>query len=291
MRPTADIRRRLAHSRGFVFDLDGTLVLGDKHNKGVRALPGAADMLAELATRGVPYVILTNGTVRAPRDLAAMLGEAGLPVAADSVITPASVAGESLARAGYRSVLALGGEGVSRPLADAGLEVVLPANLGERKVDAIFAGWFREFTMSDLEAACNAVWRGASLYTASMSLFFATAHGKAIGTSRAICAMITSVTGARPRVLGKPSLAALRSASRRLGVPTRELAVLGDDPTLEVEMAHRGQALAVGVHSGVGDAGAFAKMPRGRRAHITVHSVSELHKLYVESVNGKRRRS
>jgi HAD superfamily hydrolase (TIGR01450 family) len=283
MRLKADIRRRLAATRGFVFDLDGTLVLGDKHNTGLRTLPGAVEMLDELNGRRVPYAILTNGTVRAPHELAEKLRNAGLPLKTDCVVTPAVVAADVLGRGGYRRVLALGGEGVSRPLADAGLEVVMPAALGERKVDAIFAGWFREFTMSDLEAACAAVWRGAHLYTASMSLFFATANGKSIGTSRAICAMITSVTGARPRICGKPSLAALRTASRSLKIPTRHLAVLGDDPTLEVEMAHRGRALAIGVHSGVSDAAAFQNVPRARRAHISVANVGELHRLYVEA--------
>lgn len=284
MRLSTDIRRRLAETRGFVFDLDGTLVLGDKHNKGLRTLPGAVRMLDDLNRRGFPYAILTNGTVRSPRELAKKLIAAGLPVVGDCVVTPASVAAEEFVRGGYRSVLALGGEGVSRPLADAGLEVVAPAKLGKRRVDAIFAGWYREFTMSDLEAACNAVWRGASLCTASMSLYFATAHGKAIGTSRAICAMITSVTGARPRIFGKPSLAALRSASRMLGIPTSHLAVLGDDPTLEVEMAHRGRALAIGVTSGVSGTKEFLGVPRDRRAHITVRNVGELHRLYLKSL-------
>ncbi|HZF15095.1 MAG TPA: HAD family hydrolase [Steroidobacteraceae bacterium] len=288
MRLKAEIAKRLAATRGFVFDLDGTLVLGDKHNKGLRTLPGAVRMLEDLNRRRFPYAILTNGTVRPPHELAGKLRDAGLPIEGDCVVTPSSVAGESLAREGCRTVLALGGEGVIRPLADAGLEVVTPAKLGRRKVDAVFAGWFREFTMSDLEAACTAVERGATLGTASMSLYFATAGGKAIGTSRAICAMVTSVTGARPRIFGKPSLAALRSASRKLGIATRHLAVLGDDPTLEVEMAHRGRALAIGVRSGVAGTSEFDKMPRDRRAHILVHNVGELHRLYLQSLGNQK---
>ena len=288
MRLKPNIRRRLARTRGFVFDMDGTLVLGDKNNKGLRALPGAAQTLSELQRRRVPYVILTNGTVRTPREYAVMLRAAGLPVRADVVMTPASVAGEALARAGYRRVLVLGGRGVSRPLLDAGLEVVLPRAPGPGKIDAIFAGWYREFSMGDLEVACQAVWQGAHLYTASMSLFFATAHGKAIGTSRAICAMITSLTGARARVLGKPSLAALTSASRRMRVPTTELAVIGDDPMLEVPMAHRGRSLAIAVNSGLGRADAFAHLPRDRHPHITVHSVREFLHTYVNAVKSEQ---
>jgi 4-nitrophenyl phosphatase len=284
MRLKPDIRRRLAGARGFVFDMDGTLVLGDKHNTGLRALPGAARMLDELKRRGLPYVILTNGTVRTPQQYAVMLRNAGLAVRADRVMTPASIAADYLLRRGFKRILTLGGAGVWRPFTDLGIKVIRPGDPHPENADALFVGWFRDFTMNDLEAACSAVWKGAPLFTASMSLFFATAHGRAIGTSRAICAMVTSLTGQRARVLGKPSLEALRCASRRLRVPASELAVIGDDPMLEVPMAHRGRALAIAVNSGLGAADAFAHLPSDRHPHLTVHSVRELHRLYLDAV-------
>jgi NagD protein len=282
MRIAPEIRARLESARGFVFDMDGTLVLGDKRNSGLRVLPGAARMLDEMRRRHVPFVILTNGTVRTPAQYVVKLRNAGLAVRAENVMTPASVAADFLSGAGYRRVLVLGGAGVSQPLADLGLKVIRPADAHPEKVDAVFVGWFREFSMSDLEVACAAVWRGAHLFTASLSPFFATAHGKAIGTSRAICAMITSLTGKRARVLGKPSYAALRCASRRLGVATTQLAVVGDDPVLEVPMAHRGGALAIAVNSGIGAAHDFAHLPRDRQPHLTVHSVRELLAIYAD---------
>ena len=51
--------------------------------------------------------------------------------------------------------------------------------------------------------------------------------------------MIRSITGCRVEVVGKPSLHALRSAARRLGARPAQLAVVGDDPVLEIPMAHR----------------------------------------------------
>jgi len=38
----AGVLERLRNARGFVFDLDGTLVLGDKRNAGLQPLPGRA---------------------------------------------------------------------------------------------------------------------------------------------------------------------------------------------------------------------------------------------------------
>jgi 4-nitrophenyl phosphatase len=100
------------------------------------------------------------------------------------------------------------------------------------------------------------------------------------GWPRAISAMIKDVTGASIHVIGKPALEALRCAARELGARTTELAVVGDDPSLEIPMALRGGALAVAVNTGVGAADAGTHLPKKQRAHLTVHDVGELLSLY-----------
>jgi NagD protein len=275
----ASVLERLRNARGFVFDLDGTLVLGDKRNAGLRPLPGAIDFTSELVRRGTPFAILTNGTVRTPGQYAEKLRALGFPIEERSMLTPASIAGDYLARRGLRRVLVLGGEGVTQPLTAAGLTTVLPS---ERRadVDAIFIGWHREFGIEDLEIACEAAWAGARLFAASMAPFYATAEGRALGTSRAIAAMITSLTGRRATVLGKPSLEALRVAARRLALPCTGLAVVGDDPALEVPMAHRGGALAIAVHTGLGGARAFDALPEAAQPHLAVRDIAQLQEIY-----------
>jgi 4-nitrophenyl phosphatase len=275
----AQVLERLRGSRGFVFDMDGTLVLGDKRNAGLRALPGAIEFTRELARRAIPFVILTNGTVRTPEQYAAKLRALGFALEDKAVLTPVSVAGEYFARRGMRRVLVLGGEGITTPLRAAGLTARLPS---ERRsdVDAIFIGWYREFGIEDLELACEAAWAGARLYTASLAPFYATAEGRALGTSRAIAAMITSLTGRRATVLGKPALQALRVAARRLELPCTALAVVGDDPALEVPMAHRGGALAIAVHSGLGAVDAFEALAEAARPHLAVRDIAQLQAIY-----------
>jgi 4-nitrophenyl phosphatase len=266
--------QRLAAVRGFVFDMDGTLVLGDRLGHGLRPLPGAVEITQRLQRRGLPFVVLTNGTTRAPAQYAAVMRSAGFGLADEAMLTPASSAARVLVRSGHRTVMVLGGDGLAAPLRDAGVEVVPPA--ARVRADAVLAGWFPEFTMPALEAACGAVSDGAALYSCSQTPFFAVAGGRALGTSRAISAMITSLTGRRPRVVGKPSLDALRAAAARLGVPAARLAVVGDDPELEVPMAHRGRALAIAVGTGLGGPAAYDGRPASRRPHVAVRGVDEL---------------
>jgi len=92
--------------------------------------------------------------------------------------------------------------------------------------------------------------------------------------------------------VGKPSLHALRSAARRLGARPARLAVVGDDPELEIPMAHRGGALAIAVNTGVGTASAFDQLPAGRRPHLMLPGVLELLELCRESaIAGPDRRN
>jgi NagD protein len=270
---------RLRAARGFVFDLDGTLVLGDKRHGGFRPLPGALEFTQKLAERRLPFVVLTNGTVFPPAQIAVKLRALGFPIEDSKMVTPASVAADYFVGRRIRRILVLGGAGILEPLAAAGLEPVLPRDR-RGDVEAVFIGWFRDFRIDDLEAACDAVWAGARVFSASMAPFYATADGRALGTSRAIAAMITSLTGRRATVLGKPALHALKVAAARIGVAPEALAVVGDDPELEVPMAHRARALAIAVHTGVGSAESFAALERAGRPHLSVRDMAELWQLY-----------
>ena len=279
-----EVLDRLRDTRGFIFDMDGTLALGDRVNHGLAPLPGAVELLSWVRGRGLPYVVFTNGSNRSPADFAAVLRDAGLDVPDDQMMTPASSAVVMFTRRGYKRVMVLGGDGLTGPLRAAGIEAVPPVEAAPdtrpseapADVDAVLVGWFREFTMSHLEAACHAVWSGAALYSASETPFFAAAGGRALGTSRAISAMIRSVTGCRLTVTGKPSLDALRAAAARLGVPARDLVVVGDDPLLEVPMAHRGHALAVAVQTGLAGPGAYDHLPAAKQPHLHLRGIDEL---------------
>ncbi|CAI06285.1 predicted sugar phosphatases of the HAD superfamily [Aromatoleum aromaticum EbN1] len=268
---------RLGQTRGFVFDMDGTLLLGNERNHDLKPLPGALEITHWLTERGIPFAIFTNGTTRPPEEYAAMLGKLGFALPDEAMMTPASSAVDLFVQRGYKRVLVLGGDGLAMPLRKAGIEVVAP--VGKPQADAVMIGWYREFTMNNLEAACYAVWGGAQAYSASQALFFATAAGKTLGTSRAISAMLKDLTGCRVQVVGKPSIHALKAASRGLGVRLKDMAVVGDDPELEVPMAHRGRSLAIAVNTGLGNADSFSHLPPTRGPHLTVHGVDELLRL------------
>ena len=262
--------------RGFMFDVDGTLLLSDRSLKGYELLPGAIDVLSELKRRGIPFVVLTNGSAYPPPEQAAKLRGIGLPVEDWQMLTPSSVTADYMKRKGVGRVLVLGVRGVGHALEEAGITTLYPGEPGATEVDAVYVGWFPDCAMRDIEAGCNAVWKGAKLYVASDVPFFATREGRTIGYSYTIVGAIRRLTQARATLTGKPSLHALRYVARKLGVPMNKVVVIGDDPKVETQMALRGGATALAVTTGTTSREQWLQQPPKLRPHHVLDGIGEV---------------
>jgi 4-nitrophenyl phosphatase len=264
---------------GFMFDLDGTLILSDRSLGGYRPLPGAVEILREVQARGIPFVVLTNGSAYPAAEQAPKLRALGLPISDDILLTPSSVAADLMPRRGVKRALVLGTPGVGHPLAEAGIEIVFPGQDRADQVDAVYIGWHPHCDMKDIEAACKAIWNGAELYVASDVPFFATSSGKTMGYSHAITAAVRKITRAPMILTGKPSLHALKLVAKKLGIPMRKVGVVGDDPVVEMIMARRGKAIGFGVTTGFTTAQDWAAQPQSRRPHRIVHELADILKI------------
>lgn len=271
-----DFKARLKDAAGFIFDMDGTIALGDAKSGGHRALPHAIATLEALKATGTPYVVFTNGSAKPPAAYAASLRNAGFPVEDGQMLTPSSSTAIWLSKKGIGKVRVLGNAGCAAPLADAGLDVVGPAEAAEG-VEAVYTGWFREFDFAALEAACHSLWNGARLVTASNVPFFATENGRAIGASFPINAMLTAMTRKRPRILGKPSAEAFDTALTIMGLPksaSAQVVVVGDDPALEMRMANAAGAMSIGLATGI--MGSEADLPPHDRPSVLLSDLQVL---------------
>jgi 4-nitrophenyl phosphatase len=272
---------RLGPVEGFMFDLDGTLILSDRSLGGYRLLPGAVEVLEKLQARGTPFVVLTNGTAYPVAEQAPKLRALGLPISDEVLLTPNTVTADLMPRRGVKRALVLGVPGVGQPLAEVGIETVFPGQDRVDDVQAVYIGWHPDCVMKDIEAACHAIWNGAELYVASDVPFFATSSGKTMGYSHAITAAVRKITGAPMILTGKPSLHALKLVAKRLGIPMRRVGVVGDDPLVEMIMSRRGGAMGFGVTTGFTTAEDWAAQPLTRRPHRVVRDLGEILEMAV----------
>jgi 4-nitrophenyl phosphatase len=259
-----------------MFDLDGTLLLSDRALGGYEVLPGAVQVLQSLTARQLPFVILNKCSAYPPAQQAAKLRGLGLPVPDDRMLTPSSVTADVMTRRSVRRALILGSRGVGHALQEAGIDTVFPGEPTARDVQAVYVGWHPDCTMKDIEAACEAIWAGASLYVASDVPFFASRQGRSMGYSYAIVGAIRRMTRAPVIVTGKPSMHAMGYVARKLGLPRKAVGVIGDDPAVEIVMARRCGAVAMGVCTGVTDAGQWAATRGMRRPDWVLRRLTDL---------------
>jgi 4-nitrophenyl phosphatase len=262
--------------KGFMFDLDGTLILSDRKLGGYKAIPRAAEALAALDERGIPWIAMTNGSAYPAGVQAPKLRAIGLPVRDDRLFTPNSVAGRAMLERGYRKVLVLGTQGVADALTEMGVPCVMPGSEAASDADAVYIAWHPDCSMPDIHLACERVLDGAALLTASDVPYFATKEGRSFGYSCAINGAVARVTGQEPEPCGKPSALALQLVAEELGLAQEDVGVVGDDAIAEMQMARTGGAIGIAVTSGSTNAIQWAAQPPEREPHVVVNDVGEL---------------
>jgi HAD superfamily hydrolase (TIGR01450 family) len=264
---------RLDDVRAFVLDIDGTLV--HRAGEDVYVQPGAREVLAKIRASGRPLVLFTNGSHAPPKTFASDLRAAGLPVADDELLTPLCSV-QTYLHAQYRdgSVLLFGTEAAREYLERAGVRILY----GEDATDAaaVFVAHPAAVDFEELERAARAVLRGARLLTGSYAPAYAGANGPIFSRGAMVTAALAKATGSRPVIVGKPSRAAVRTISDRLGVPSGELAVIGDDLGMDIALGRLGGSRTILVRSGISGLVEFDQVAERHRPDAVIEGVAEL---------------
>lgn len=262
---------RLDDVRGFVFDVDGSLVHRGADFR-ARPLPGAVDVLAAIRASGRPLVLFTNGSHMSPSAFAEGLRDAGLPVGDDELLTPVCSALTYIARRHPgEPVMVFGSESTRQRMADAGVPLV-----ETEAARVVFVAHVDAVELDAMEVAARAVLGGARLLTANYTQGYWGANGLIFSRGAMVTAGIARATGARPVVVGKPSRAAVDEVVERLGVPSERVAVIGDDIGMDIALGHLGGSRTILVRSGISGTVDVDSIPERRRPHAVVDGVDEL---------------
>ena len=264
---------RLDDVRGFVFDVDGTLVR--RFPDGVRPLPGAVEVLDAIRASGRRVAIFSNGSHVPPAEFARQLREDGLPVADEEMLSPVTSALSYLRRRhDGRSVLLFAQDDVRALLEAEGLNIVIGDEA--EQADVVLVLHVDDAPMPELERAARAILRGARLLTANYLPAYAGANGPIFSRGAMITAAIAKASSTRPTVVGKPSRAAVQALRDHLGVPSEELLVTGDDVRMDIGLGLLGGSRTVLVRTGITGATDVSQLPERRRPHAVVDGVGEL---------------
>jgi HAD superfamily hydrolase (TIGR01450 family) len=261
----------LRDARGFVFDVDGTLAHRGPDGR-AHPQPGAVEVLERIRASGRPLAVFTNGSHVTAETMARGLREDGIPVQDHEMLTPVESAITYIRRR-YpdKPALLFAHDVIKARMIAAGI----PEAEGE-EAGVVFVAHVDEADLRDMERAARAITRGAALLTGSYARGYAGANGIIFSRGAMVTAGIAKVTGARPRVVGKPSRAAVEEVSARLGLPSDEIAVIGDDAGMDIALGRMGGSRTVLVRSGISGTIDLDKLPERHRPDAVIDGVAEL---------------
>jgi arabinose operon protein AraL len=231
--------------RGWLFDLDGTIYVGE------RLVPGADAVVRTLREAGRRVAFLSNKPLQTRADYARKLTGLGIPAEAADVINSSLVLARHLAALDPGAPLFVIGEPpLISELAAGGFEV-----RPDHRVRWVVIAFDRTFDYAKLNVALQAVRGGARLIATNPDRTCPTEDGE-IPDCAGMMAAVEAVTGERVEiVVGKPSSIILDVALERLGVAAGDCVIVGDRLETDIVMAKRLGLAAVLVLSGVTRAG------------------------------------
>jgi ribonucleotide monophosphatase NagD (HAD superfamily) len=141
---------------------------------------------------------------------------------------------------------------------------------------AVFVAHVPEADLADLEVAARAVLKGAPLLTANYGPGYWGTTGIIFSRGAMVAAAISKVTEVEPITVGKPSEVAVEVLSERLGAPSEEVAVIGDDIDMDIGLGHIGGSKTILVRSGLSGGVDMETIPEAKRPHEVVDGVEEI---------------
>jgi len=228
----AILRRPNRRFGGYVFDLDGTLYLGDE------LLPGAAETVASIRDAGARVAFLTNKPLETPAVYAAKLTDLGIPASAGEVVSSTDALLRYLERhAPGARILPITERLLVDMLRDHGFVTLDPATDDPTSADVVVVSWDRTFDYAKLLAAFRAVQAGARIVATNPDPFCPTPDGD-LPDCAAMLAAIEASTGARAEaIVGKPSPHMAEALLDRLALPPDDTILVGDRLMTDVLMA------------------------------------------------------
>jgi NagD protein len=227
--------------RGWLFDLDGTVYLGE------RLIPGADTVIATLRAAGRRVAFLSNKPLQTRAEYAAKLSRLGVPAAPDDVINSSLVLARYLRdRDPGAPVFVIGEPPMLAEMRAHGFDV-----RGDERVRWVVIAFDRTFDYAKLNIALQAVKQGARLIATNPDRTCPVEGGE-IPDCAGMIAAVEAVTDRKVEaIVGKPSPIILEVALAALGVPARDAAIVGDRIETDIVMGRRLGLATVLVLSGI----------------------------------------
>ena len=216
---------------GYIFDLDGTIYLGDE------LLPGAKRLILQLRERGKKVVFLSNNPTKDPEMYSEKLTKLGLPTPKEETVnTVVTMTQWLLQNHPEATVFPIAEEPLKNALRDAGISI----SEDPEEIDIVIASYDRTFEYKKLQIAFDAIWfhERAFLVTTNPDRYCPFPGGRGEPDAAAIVGAIEACTQTKCRVnVGKPDPIMLKTIMDMIGLEAKDCVMTGDRLYTEIRMA------------------------------------------------------
>jgi len=211
--------------RGYIFDLDGTVYLGEK------AIPSAPETIANLRKEGCGVVFLSNKPLEPRENYAKKLTHLGIPTPTEDVINSTLVLIQYLLKEMPTATVFVIGE---KPLLDEFSEAGISLSENPEEIDVVIASFDRTFDYRKLDIGYQALRLGARFFATNADRTCPVAGGE-IPDAAAVIGALEGCSGRKVElVAGKPSSLMVEIVLERLGLQAKDCLMIGD--RLETDM-------------------------------------------------------
>lgn len=214
----------------YIFDLDGTVYLGDK------LLPTAGETVTRIRALGKRTVFLSNNPTHFTAEQAARLTALGLPTPPEDVINSSVVMVNFLQRTlPDARLFVIGEEPLKTELRAAGFELTPdPA-----RIDAVIVSFDRTFVYEKLQIAFDAIRAGARFFATNGDRYCPVPGGGQPDAAAIIAAIEACTSTKIEAVVGKPSRYMAEAVLDLLHLPPERCIMTGDRLETDVLMGLR----------------------------------------------------
>lgn len=203
----------------FLFDMDGTLYLGDRLYEFTPAL------LQRIKAVGGRYLFMTNNSSKSVADYVRKLARLGIEATREDFITSSQATAYYLRKHHEGQILYVcGTKSLKEELRSEGFTVTEEAD----EAQCIVMGFDTELTFKKLEDVSRLLLTRQIPYIATNPDLVCPTEFGSVPDCGSVCQMIYNATGKRPVVIGKPSPLMPELAMERLGIGKEQTCVIGD---------------------------------------------------------------
>jgi NagD protein len=210
---------------GYIFDLDGTIYLGEK------LIPGARETIERLKSLSKKIVYLSNKPLQTREDYASKLTRLGIPTQPEEVINSSLVMARWLSReAPGATIYVIGEIPLIEEMVRAGFRISERAG----EIQYVIASFDRTFDYRKLNIALQAIKKGAR-FIATNPDRTCPVEGGEIPDCAAVIGAVEGTAGKKVEaIVGKPSDIMIRVTVDYMGLRPQDCVLVGD--RLETDM-------------------------------------------------------